>query len=265
MFMAKKAANPVAGKTYLVTGGASGIGLATAKLLKAHGAKVALWDANGVALQTVRDELKVPGWVVDVTYSEQVQQIMQETVNTLTRLDGIIHSAGILKTGLFTDLTIKEQSRLVEVNLGGSLNVAHAALPYLKVTKGSLVFLGSISSFIGGADFVAYSASKAGVLSLAEGLRVEVKPEGVHVGAVFPNAVATPMMLNPENQARSTSSRLTPMLTPEVVAQAILKGLQNRSFMIFPTWSSRLIFWITRYGYFLTYPLAVRYWKPPTR
>ncbi|MBZ0289745.1 MAG: SDR family oxidoreductase [Anaerolineae bacterium] len=164
----------VSGKCFVVTGAASGIGLATARLLRAQGARLALWERSADVLQKVAAELHAYPVIVDVAQPESVETAMGNTMAELGRLDGVIHVAEILNAGLFDQKELDSHRRIVEVNLFGTVNVAYAALPHLKPTRGSLVMLASSSAFYGAPEYAVYGATKAGVLSFAQSLRLEL-------------------------------------------------------------------------------------------
>ncbi|MCQ3929251.1 MAG: short-chain dehydrogenase [Chloroflexi bacterium] len=246
------------GKNYLITGAASGIGLATARLLKQHGAVLVLWDFNAGALEQTAQELQCHFKVVDVAQPDAVQAGFAEAISQVGRLDGVIHSAGILRTGPFESLDIDTHRRTIEIDLFGAVAVAYAALPYLKQSHGSLIFLGSGSAFWGTAEFNSYGAAKAGVLNLAQALRTELAGTGVHVGVVNPLFVGSPMLDETNRQAKYIR-RFGIVHTPEQVAEAILKGLDKRRFMIWPSpiLKTRGMYWATRHLHFAA-PLLMR-------
>lgn len=248
-----------AGQGYIVTGAASGIGLATARLLKARGARLALWDQNAPALATAAEALEAHACPVDVTDGAAVQAAADESVARLGGLRGVVHAAGILRAGLFEDVSLEAHRQTVEVNLIGTLNVAYATLPHLKAARGSLALVASTASLAGPPEYAAYGASKAGVLSLAQSLRVELAADGVHVGVVCPLFVQTPMLAGYNGSTRLIRSRslLFDVWTPEAVAAVIARGIERRRFFIWPGWRPRLIFWLSRYASFLSYPLTL--------
>lgn len=249
-------------KTFVITGAASGIGLATARLLKLEGAHVTLWDVNADGLAAAGAALNAPTAQVDVTDPAAVRGAF-ETVVGAGRLDGVVHSAGILRTGLFEATPIEQHRRTVEVNLFGSLNVAHAALPYLKAAHGSLVLLGSTAAFYGTPEVLSYSTTKAGVLSLAQGLRVELVGTEVHVGVVCPLGVDSPM-LSGENRSVwyvTTKSPLVNMWQPEQVARVIVDGIHARKFLIFPGWRAQLVYTLSRYAAWAGHRVMLRSWR----
>jgi short-subunit dehydrogenase len=234
-----------AGRGFIITGAASGIGLSTARMLKQQGARLVLWDANKEVLQAVAKELDVSCSVVDVTQTEQVIAAMDSAVDQLGRVDGVIHCAGILRNGLFEQVDLAKHIHTIKVNLIGSIIVTHAALPYLKHSRGSLILMCSIAAFYGPPEYASYGASKAGVLSFAQALRIETAQQAIHIGVVSPHSVDTPM-LDAENRKSRFVRRFGTPHTADDVALAILRGLERRQFMIFPGMQPRLIFWLTK-------------------
>lgn len=246
-------------KSFIVTGGASGIGLATARLLKANRARLVLWDQNAEALAQAADELDAKAFPLDISQPENVETAMRESIAYLGSLHGVVHAAGILRAGMFHQIDIHEQRRMIEVNLIGTLNIAHAALPHLRQSRGSLVMLASSSAFYGPPEYVAYGASKAGVLSLAQSLRIELAGSGVHIGVVSPLFVKTPMIdgYNGSTHLIRSRSPFFDLRPPEFIAPYILNGIARRQFMIFPGWRTRLLYWLSRYGGAIIHPLTM--------
>ncbi len=252
----------LSGKNYLITGAASGIGLATARLLKQHGANLVLWDFNAEALENAVQELQGHSKVVDVAQADAVQAGFTEAIAQVGKLDGVIHSAGILRTGPFQSLDVPTHRRTIEVDLFGAVAVAYAALPHLKQSRGSLIFLGSGSAFWGTAEFNSYGAAKAGVLNLAQALRTELASSGVHIGVVNPLFVGSPMLDEANRQAKYIR-RFGIVHTPEQVAEAILTGMEKRRFMIWPNpvLKTRGLYWATRHLHFIAPSIMRLLWR----
>ena len=240
------------GRNFIITGGASGIGLATARLLRQAGANLVLWDVDEGKLQAAGNELGVATAVVNITQPDQVEAAMQTAVSQMGSLDGVVHSAGILHSGNFTEIPLDVQRQVVNVNLNGSIVVAFTAVPYLRQSKGSLILLASSSAFYGPPEFAAYGASKAGVLSLAQSLRLELEDAGVHVGVLCPLFVSSPMIDDFKDSGMYNG--LGAAHTPEDVARAIVKGLKKRQFMIWPGANDAVFYAISH----LFYPLRHR-------
>jgi 3-dehydrosphinganine reductase len=254
-------------KNFIITGAASGMGLAIARLLRQRGAQVVLWDRDAAALQVIATELASSSSVVDVTQVDQITQALQAAVALFGgRLDGVIHAAGILHAGEFEAVALADHQRTIQVNLIGSLNVAYAVLPHLKLSQGSLLLFASVSAFYGAPEYTSYSAAKAAILSLAQALRMEYQEHGVHIGVVCPLFVSTPMLQGYNGATRLIRSQ-SPFFntrTAEAVAPVVVAGLQRRQFMIFPGWRTRLLYLMSRYADALMYPISrITYQRTP--
>lgn len=236
-------------KGMIVTGAASGIGRATAVLLAAQGAKLVLWDRNETGLAEVAAE--TGGWpqVVDISQPEAVVAGISTAVAHLGALTAVIHAAGILATGYFGEIPLEKHAQIIAVNLLGTTAVAHAALPHLAQTGGSLILLASTSALYGSPEYASYSASKAGVVALAQALRLETAAQGVHIGVVMPSFVDTPMNRD-NNPGRKLYERFGVAHTAVGVAQTIItQGLHQRRFHIWPSFQPRLLYllgWVAR-------------------
>ncbi|HEX2622263.1 MAG TPA: SDR family oxidoreductase [Phototrophicaceae bacterium] len=248
---------------FLVTGGANGIGLATARALKKRGAKLALWDVDAVALQTVSSELDAVTAVVDVTRSETIQTGLQALVEHYGRLDGVIHCAGIARGGLFEEVPLEQHRRVIEINLFGTIAVTQLVLPLLRRSKGSLVLISSVSAFYGPPGFSSYAATKAGVLNFAQLMQVELTGSGVHIGVICPHFVDTALYQLESRKSALTkgSSPLLELRTPDQIAVSILRGIERRKFMIWAGWKARLIYLMTRYLDFAGYRVMLMTWR----
>lgn len=246
-------------QVWIITGGAGGIGIETAKLFIGAGARVILWDIHADSLQTVAEKIGADCAVVDCTDYDQIQNAIQSAKSTYGIIHGVVHGAGILHTGAFLELSPAKMAHIVTVNLTGTVNVAHACLPYLAESGGHLILLGSISAFQGAPEFATYGATKAAVYNLAQALRVELTGQGVHIGVVSPNFVNT-NMLNAENRAHGAMTRsksiFLKIYEADEIARAIMRGIQKRRFNIFTDWRGWLIHFMSRYvawsGHFLT-------------
>jgi NAD(P)-dependent dehydrogenase (short-subunit alcohol dehydrogenase family) len=190
--------HPLRDKVVLITGGSSGIGRATALRLAAHGAKVAVAARNQAALEQVAREitdlgaeaLAVP---TDVTDAEQCRRLIESVVARFRRLDILICSAGLSMRGYFAGSELTALERVLRVNFLGTLYATHFALPYIKQTRGSLVALSSLTGLRGVPSYALYGASKFAIQGFYDSLRLELQPDGVHVGVVAPGFVDTPL------------------------------------------------------------------------
>lgn len=239
-------------KHFLITGAAEGIGLATAQALKAKGARLTLWDMNATVAERAQ-ALDADCAIVNVTDEAQVTQAMQ----AIGTLDGVIHCAGIARTGLFDQVPLAQHKLVLDVNVYGSMVVAHAALPKLKQSRGALVLIASVSGFYGVPEYSSYASGKAAVLNFAQGLRIELEGSGVYIGVVNPHFVDTALYQNHITKTALSrgNSLFIEVKTPPEIAQSIVHGIEHRHFMIRTGWRSTLIFRLTRYANFMAHPL----------
>lgn len=187
------------GKAVLVTGGGSGIGLATALAFAQEGARVAIADVSEAhgreALARAREagcELRfIPG---DVAKESDAARMVEETVRAFGRLDVLFNNAGILVEGPVHELSEKDWDRQMSVNLTGAFLVAkHAVRQMLRQGGGSIVNTGSVDALAGDAEAPAYSASKGGIAMLTRSMALAYATHGIRVNAVCPGWVETRM------------------------------------------------------------------------
>jgi NAD(P)-dependent dehydrogenase (short-subunit alcohol dehydrogenase family) len=175
------------GLVAVVTGGASGIGLATAKLLSGRGAKVAALDIN----PDVKDPLV--GVRADVSDDESVTSAIAEVVEKFGRLDIVVNNAGIGAQGDVSANSDEEWNRVLNVNVVGMARVARAALPHLRRSpSAAIVNTCSIAAWAGLPQRVLYSASKGAVYGLTLAMAADHVREGIRVNAVAPGTADTP-------------------------------------------------------------------------
>jgi NAD(P)-dependent dehydrogenase (short-subunit alcohol dehydrogenase family) len=188
-------AAPLAGRVALVTGASSGIGAAAARALAAAGAAVALLARRREPLEALAAELGQDAalpLVADVADSGQVDEAVAATLARFGRLDAVVNCAGVSIPASLADTDDGVWSAQIDANLSGSFFVARAAAPHMG-EGGSIVNVGSELSHVGMEMFVAYCASKAGVIGLTRALAAELAP-AIRVNAVCPGPVDTPML-----------------------------------------------------------------------
>ena len=184
----------LAGKVAIVTGGASGIGLATVRRFVAEGAKVAVGDLDADGLQAVETELgdAVVGVAGDVSREADVEALAQTAVDRFSRLDIAFAHAGIGSIGPIIDIDPKEWMRVVEVDLlGPLLTIKHAAR---RMTDGgSIIATASLNAVQPAATMSAYCSAKAGLAMLVQVAALELGAAGIRVNAIGPGLVKTPL------------------------------------------------------------------------
>ena len=222
------------GAVAVVTGGASGIGLATASALAAKGAHIVLADINEQALQSAVEHIKqgnestqVFGVPTNVADEAQVEALMQRTHETYGRIDLVVASAGIGKGGPIDLFTGDEMQKMLSVNFMGIYHCVRAALPTMRHQgSGHFVFLSSVAGKMGSPFLTAYCATKWAVRGFSIALRTELYGTGIDVTTVYPAWVDTPMIKQEEQSAVNLMS-IVAMLTPEQVASEILTAVQE--------------------------------------
>lgn len=189
------------GHTALITGGASGIGLATAQLFAEEGCSLLLWDITP-EVASVADRLKAMGTqvshhLVDIVDSEQTKQSIAAFLQAGHTVQHVVHCAAIGsgKFGFpFTQLEPGDWHRTLEVNIMGMVNVAHALTPpMIAQGHGTFVFLASVAGQIGSQTDPPYSASKAANINFAQCMAKDLAKHNIRVNTVCPGMVKTPL------------------------------------------------------------------------
>jgi NAD(P)-dependent dehydrogenase (short-subunit alcohol dehydrogenase family) len=189
-----------AGKVAIVTGGASGIGLATTRLLAARGASVVVAgideaEIGGLGRLVPDGPGEVTGRVVDVTDEAAVRDLVEYAVTRHGGLDVVVTAAGIQRYGTAAETTSDEWDEVLTVNLKGCHLTVRNALPHLRRRGGgAVVLVSSVQAFVTQSAVAAYTASKAALNALARSIAVDEAPNGIRANAVCPGSVDTPML-----------------------------------------------------------------------
>jgi 3-oxoacyl-[acyl-carrier protein] reductase len=185
------------GRKAVVTGGAAGIGLAIAQRLVASGARVSLWDRDDKALADGAKALGGGTHTVRVDVSDETDVCLarDEAIRDMGRIDVLVCSAGITGPNMTTwDYPVAEWKQVLDINLTGVFLCNKSVIPHMqKNDYGRIVNIASIAGKEGNPNASAYSASKAGVISLTKSLGKEVAKSGIRVNCVTPAAVKTGM------------------------------------------------------------------------
>jgi len=183
----------LAGRKVLITGAASGVGLACAKLFAAEGAKLALLDVNATGLAKAAEASGGAAFPVDLTDAAATVAAVEQAAAALGGLDGLVNSAGLATLSPLADLSLEAWSRTLAVNLTAPFVVCKAALPWLAAAGGTVVNIASGAGLLpSGGGSTAYSGSKGGLIAFTKALAAELAP-AVRANVVCPGLVKTPM------------------------------------------------------------------------
>jgi 3-oxoacyl-[acyl-carrier protein] reductase len=225
----------LAGKAVLVTGGASGIGLAATDIFSRCGAFVAVNhlpnDPRGpAAVERLKGEgRRVLGVSGDVSRPGEAERMVKSAIDALGRLDFLVNNAGTPATPTpipFSDLDALTEdfwSTILATNLIGPFRCAHAAVPALKAARGAICNTASIAGVMGSGSSIPYATSKAGLINLTRSLARTLAPE-IRVNAVAPGFVDSPWNKDWPAERKQTSIERTPLkraCTPEDIAETI--------------------------------------------
>lgn len=218
----------------LITGGSSGIGAATARAFAGRGSPVAIAGRDTAALARVSADtggVTIPG---DLRERGVVQRTVETAAESLGGLDVVVSNAGLGWSGPFAAMTDEDIDSLLDVNLRAAAHVARASLRYLPPGRGNLVFVGSIAGVVGVAGESWYSATKAGLTTLASVLRAELKADGIGVTLVTPGVVDTPYF---DRRAVPYERHYPRPVSAETVATLIVEAVEHsREEVIVPGW-----------------------------
>lgn len=246
-------------KTIVITGASDGIGAEMARqLAQRHGAAVALVLAarNEAALDAVAAQCRGGGATAlvvptDVSDPAQCRALIGTSVQAFGQIDALINNAGMSAQALFADVKTDDlgwYEDLMRINLWGSVWCTHAALPYLKQSRGSLVAVSSLAGLVGVPGRTAYSASKFAMTGFFEALRAELKGAGVSVTTAYPGVVATQIRYRGFNAAGAPAGasglKEDDAMSVETCARLILDGMDQRAREVVMTPKGKLGRWL---------------------
>ncbi len=222
------------GKVALISGASRGVGFATARKLVERGARVVI-SARGAKrlLDSEAKMVEIGGSVVSVTGDvgkwKDAEGMVQAAIDSFGRLDILVNNAGVSMRGKFAELSPEVCTEVAETNLMGSIYLSRAGIPFLRESRGHLVFISSIAGLFGLPGASIYCASKGGLKGLCESLRLELSLEGVHIGIVYLGFTEH----DPEKRILLSDGTLVPPDRPAhntqaSAANAILKLIEKR-------------------------------------
>ncbi|MDH9160152.1 SDR family oxidoreductase [Staphylococcus succinus] len=216
-------------KVAIVTGASSGIGASIAHALSNHGVKVVLSGRNESRLNAVAKRIQeevqteVDTLTVDVTQKSDIERLVRHTQEKFGRVDILVNSAGKMLSSAITDDDVDAWDTMLDVNVKGTLYGIHAVLPeFLKQSSGHIINISSISGFEVTKKSTLYSATKAAIHSITQGLEKELAKTGVRATSISPGMVDTPLSGDTDWGERKK-------LDPNDIAEAVLYALQQPS------------------------------------
>ncbi|WEK41891.1 MAG: SDR family NAD(P)-dependent oxidoreductase [Candidatus Sphingomonas colombiensis] len=215
-----------AGKVALVTGGGSGIGAATARLLAREGAQLVVVDLVAEHAQAVADETGGIAVTADVAQRADVERAVARAVERHGRIDILFNNAGIGCFGRTPDLDPAQWERVIAVDLNAVFYACRAAIPHMPKPGGVIVNTASISGLAADYGFTAYNAAKAAVINYTRSLAIDHAREGIRANALCPGLVATPIIAGARElpgleQAWNDTIPLGRPAQPEEMAQVV--------------------------------------------
>jgi len=247
----------VQGKTFVVTGGGSGMGRELTLLLLKRGARVAAADINETTLKETASlagdlQSKLSTHVLNITDRDAVLKFPEEVIAAQSAVDGLINNAGIIQHfAKINDLDFKEMERVINVNFWGMVNMTKAFLPYLlKRPEAHIANTSSMGGYLPVPGQSFYGASKAAVKLFTEALYSELQPTHVHVSAIFPGAIATNIMVNSGvssgDDLKAEQQSKMKMTTAPDAARIIVDGIERNKFHILVGSDAAMMDFLTR-------------------
>ncbi len=231
----------------IITGGSSGIGKATAKLLAKGGANISIIARDRDKLNSAKREIEankidsnqqILTFVADVANQTENETAIGSAIEQIGNPDLLITSAGMAYPSYFAEIPLEIFERTMAVNYFGSLYSIRAVLSAMETQKhGHIVLISSGAGLIGLYGYTAYSPSKFALRGLAESLRGELKPKGIEVSIVYPPDTDTPQLIEENKTKPLETKRITASAktwTAEGVAQTIVRGIEAKTFAISP-------------------------------
>ncbi|MGK4003967.1 SDR family oxidoreductase [Sorangium sp. So ce1036] len=238
------------GKSLLVTGGSSGIGLAFARLVAGYGASVTLvarrrplLDEAAVAIRREHPSARVDVLELDISRADDVARAMESFLADRP-VDHLVNNAGAVMPGRFLELPIEQFRAMMDVNFFGAVHLSKAVLPAMAARRsGHVLNVSSLAGVIGIYGYTPYAASKFALIGFSQALRAEMWPHGVRVSVCMPPDTDTPQLAF-ENQYKPAETKAiagnVKTLEPDAVARSMAEGMARGRFEIYPDVGSRV-------------------------
>ena len=250
-------------KIVYITGGSSGIGLATAKLMATRGAGVIILSRRQQVLDEalkqiqscgVSAEQKFAGRSMDVSKRDSVESVLSSALAEFGVPDVLINCAGRAYPRYFMDITYQQFDDTMKTNLYGIWNTCSVLVPHMKVKGGVIVNVSSMVGFLGVFGYCDYAASKFAIVGFSESLKSELKKYNISVQVLCPPDTDTPgfatenLTKPAETKAISASAKL---MSSDAVAKELIEGIRKNTFMIIPGFDGKLTYFLKRHMPFI--------------
>lgn len=247
------------GKTVFVTGGSSGIGLSSAIAFAKEGAHVAIFARDKKKLEEALriiersrkfSSQKTFAFQCDVSQYVQVQKSFKYAINELGVCDILLNCAGRAYPARFEDISIAQCEDTMRVNFFGIWNTCAFIVPRMKQRGGVIINTSSVAGLVGVYGYTDYAASKFAIIGFSEALRSELKQFNIRVSVLCPPDTDTPGF-QVENRTKPEEtkeiSKTAKLISPDMVAQSLLKGIHKNQFIILSNFDSKLTYYAKRF------------------
>ena len=250
-------------KLVYITGGSSGIGLATAKLMAAEGASVIIFSRRQQVLEEALKQIqscgvsarqKYAGRSMDVSKRDSVEAVLSSVLAEFGAPDVLINCAGRAYPRYFEDVTYQQFDDTMKTNLYGIWNACSVLVPHMKVKGGAIVNVSSMVGFLGVFGYCDYAASKFAIVGFSETLKSELKKYNITVQVLCPPDTDTPgfatenLTKPAETKAISASAKV---MSSDAVAKELIDGIRKNTFMIIPGFDGKLTYFLKRHMPFI--------------
>jgi len=257
-------------RVVIVTGGASGIGLAVCREFARHGARIAMLDMDKNSLENCKRAFSDKGHDIlalecDVTDKDACQESINQVLNRFGQIDILFNNAGITQRGLFEKTDINVFKKVMDVNFFGSLYCTKAALPNLIKSKGMIIVNESIAGVAPLLGRTGYSASKHALHGMFTSLRCELRHKGVNVMIVCPGFIKTNLQTRALGSDGKIASHEQTTIgksdTPENVAKQIADGVVKKKSILVLTFVGKFAYLVSRFFPLLYERIMTRQFK----